>query len=125
MPPATDKDALYLRHMLECIDRIDEYSGGSEARFKGSRMVQDATIRNLQTLAGSSQRLSETARARAPGVPWRAIAGFRNILVHEYLGIDPEAIWRVVAGDLPALRAALTRLEQDIRPTGAPPTRLQ
>ena len=125
MPPETDRDALYLRHMLECIDRIDEYSGGSEAHFKGSRMVQDATIRNLQTLAESSQRLSEIARSRAPGVPWRAIAGFRNILVHDYLGIDPEVIWRVVANDLPALRAALLRLEQDIRPMGVPPARAQ
>jgi len=125
MPPETDRDALYLRHMLECIDRIDEYSGGSEAHFKVSRMVQDATIRNLQTLAESSQRLSEIARSRAPGVPWRAIAGFRNILVHDHLGIDPEVIWRVVANDLPALRAALSRLEQDIRPMGVPPARPQ
>jgi len=122
MTGETERDALYLRHMQECIERIEEYVGGSEARFKESRLVQDATIRNLQTLAESSQRLSEALRDIAPDVPWRAIAGLRNILVHEYLGVDLDAVWRIVAGDLPALRAALERLKRLHRQRRAPPT---
>lgn len=121
MTGETERDALYLRHMLECIERIEEYVGGDEGRFRESRLVQDATIRNLQTLAESSQRLSATLRKTAPDVPWRAIAGLRNILVHDYLGVDIDAVWRIVAGDLPALRAALERLERHVRQTGTPP----
>lgn len=121
MDSETERDALYLRYMLECIERIEEYAGGDEARFMKSRLVQDATIRNLQTLAESSQRLSGTLRGMAPDVPWKAIAGLRNMLVHDYLGVDSEAVWRIVANDLPALRAALDRLERYARQTGTPP----
>lgn len=114
MKPGQHSDALYLRHMLECIERIDEYIGGDEVRFRNSRLVQDAVVRNLQTLAESSQRLSETIQTREPDIPWRAIAGFRNILVHDYLGIDSEVIWRVVADELPRLRTSLSRMEEHI-----------
>ena len=109
MKPGLQGDALYLRHMQECIERIDEYVGGDETRFRNSRLIQDAVVRNLQTLAESSQRLSDVVQAQEPDIPWRAIAGFRNILVHDYLGIDPDVIWRVIADELPRLYVALKR----------------
>lgn len=96
--------------MLECAGRIDEYVGGDEARFRGSRLTQDAVVRNLQTLAESSQRLTDAIKASEPDVPWRAIAGFRNILVHDYLAIDVDAVWLVVDQELPRPRAALQRM---------------
>lgn len=105
-----EADRIYVAHMLECIGRIEEYVEGSEACFRGSRLVQDAVVRNLQTLSESSQRLSEELRRCEPDIPWRAISGFRNILVHDYLGLDVDVIWHVVAVDLPPLRAALVRL---------------
>lgn len=94
--------------MLECLARVDEYVAGDETRFRSSRLIQDAVIRNLQTLAESSQRLSETLKADEPQVPWRAISGFRNILVHDYLGVDVDVIWQVVkresvSGSVPCL----------------------
>ena len=77
--------------MLECIERIDEYFGGEEARFRNSRLIQDAVVRNLQTLAESSQRLSETIQAGEPEIAGRAIAGFRNMSG----AVQPEALgWR-------------------------------
>jgi len=98
--------------MLECAGGIDEYLAGDEARFRNSRLIQDAVVRNLQTLAEPSQRLTDVIRASEPDVPWRAIAGFRNILVHDYLAIDVDAGWLVVDQDLPRLRAALERMEK-------------
>jgi uncharacterized protein with HEPN domain len=62
-------------------------------------------------MAESSQRLSDASKARAPEVPWRAISGFRNIIVHDYLGVDLDVVWQVVAVDLPGLRAGLLRLK--------------
>ena len=73
-------------------------------------MVQDAVIRNLQTLTESSQRLSATIKATEPQVPRRELSGFRNVLVHAYLGIDIAAVWSVVEQDLPALASALDRM---------------
>jgi len=108
MKPSLESDHLLVDHMLDCIARIGEYTGNERERFFGTRLVQDAVLRNLQTLAESSQRLSETARAYGPGTDWRALAGFRNILVHDYLGgIDLETVWEAVAHDLPVLAAAL------------------
>ena len=67
-------------------------------------------IRNLQTLTESSRRLSEETKASEPQMPWRELAGFRNVIVHGYLGIDLLAVWLVVEQDLPALAVALVRM---------------
>jgi uncharacterized protein with HEPN domain len=98
--------------MLDCIARIEEYTQCQRSRFFTSSLIQDAVVRNLQVLAESSQRLSEEAQSAEAQIPWRAIAGFRNILVHDYLGLDMDTIWNVVAKELPPLRAALERLRE-------------
>lgn len=67
-------------------------------------------MRNLQTLTESSQRLSDGIKATEPGIPWRELSGFRNVLVHGYLGVDLAAVWLVIEGDLPALAAAVDRM---------------
>jgi len=73
-------------------------------------MVQDAIVRNLQTLAESTQRLSDKAKQRKPEVDWRAIAGFRNVVVHDYLGVDLERIWHIAECDLPSLKTHIDEL---------------
>ena len=101
---------MLLAHMQDCLARINEYSGGERARFDTSRLVQDAVIRNLQTLAESSQRLSPESKLTEPGIPWRELSGFRNVIVHGYLGVDLRAVWLVVEQDLPGLSEALDRM---------------
>jgi uncharacterized protein with HEPN domain len=71
--------------MLECIERIDSYVGKDKERFLKDPMVQDATLRVLQVMAESSQRLSDAVKELEPTIDWRAISGFRNILVQDYL----------------------------------------
>lgn len=96
--------------MRECLERICEYTAGERGRFETSRLVQDAVLRNLQTLAESSQRLSVEIKLTEPQIPWRELAGFRNVIVHGYLGIDLAAVWLVVEHDLPALAEAVDRM---------------
>lgn len=110
MKPCPDADLAYLTHMIECINRVFEYCEGGESSFRQSHLIQDAVIRNLQTLAESSQRLSESTKAIASDVPWRAISGFRNIIVLDYLGVDLDMVWQVVSSDLPLLQAALLKI---------------
>ncbi|MBI5362717.1 MAG: DUF86 domain-containing protein [Planctomycetes bacterium] len=109
-------DRLHLRHVLECASRIEAYVTGGRAEFLRSTLVQDAVLRNLQTLAESTQRISEERKTAHPSVPWRALAGFRNILVHGYLGVDLEQVWRIVELELPSLRIEVERmlLELDV-----------
>lgn len=73
-------------------------------------MVQDAVLRNLQTLAESAQRLAQPLKDTEPGIPWRSIAGFRNVLAHDYLAIDQAVVWSVVERDLPELASAIERM---------------
>ena len=115
MKASGETDRVLLDHIRECIERIQKYTSGERSVFFESHLVQDAVVRNLQTLAESTQRLSEEIKDNERGVPWRAIAGFRNILVHGYLGIDLEVVWSVVEKDLPELSSAIERMAGSTR----------
>jgi uncharacterized protein with HEPN domain len=96
-----------LHHILDCIRRIEEDTTGGYEFFLTSPIHQDAVMRNLQIMAESTQRLSDELKATYPRVPWQAIAGFRNVLVHDYLGIDLDIVWDVVSRDVPHLKQAI------------------
>jgi len=103
-------DRLYLIHIHESIARIEEYTAeGHEAFFADTR-TQDAVLRNLQTLAESTQRLSADLKVAHPEVDWRGISGLRNILVHDYLGFNLVRVWEIVERDLPVLRGQIETL---------------
>ena len=112
MTPEQENDYVLLNYIRLCIERIRTYSSEGRAAFFDSTMVQDAVARNLQTLAESTQRLSSSLKATESGVSWDAIAGFRNVLVHNYLGMDLELVWSVVEIDLPELESAIERMTQ-------------
>jgi uncharacterized protein with HEPN domain len=116
--PDAEADRVLLAHMRDCLDRINEYTHAQRDHFDASRLVQDAVIRNLQTLAESSQRLSSEIKGTEPQIPWRELAGFRNVIVHGYLGIDLGAVWLVVEQDLPALTEAVNRMAAHLAPQG-------
>lgn len=103
----TDRQRLYLAHIVECLDRIDDYLPDNKAEFLGDTMRQDALIRTLQVLAESTKRLSDDVKDSRPDVDWAAIAGFRNVLVHEYLVVDLDEVWKVATRDLSQLRTAV------------------
>ncbi len=110
-------DTLYLIHIAECIARVESYTQGmTKEAFLAAEMVQDAVIRNLQTMAESTQRLSVRAKESRPEIDWRKIAGFRNILVHDYLGVDLEKVWEIVRNDLPILKDAIDAMLGPNRP---------
>ena len=111
MKPCGQADKALIEHMLECVARIREYTRDGRNVFLRSGLIQDAVIRNLQTLAESSQRLSDAAKDEESSVPWKDMAGMRNILVHDYLGgVDIDTVWEVVDSRLPELEQALKRL---------------
>jgi uncharacterized protein with HEPN domain len=104
-------DKLYLIHMSECIQKIETYTAKMDKDdFMTSGLVQDAVLRNLQILSESSQRISTERQLHHPEVNWRQIIGFRNILVHEYLGVDLERVWNVLENDLPGLKRSIYQM---------------
>lgn len=118
MMPGPESDRVLPAHVRQCIERIRDYTKGQRATFYDSHLVQDAVVHNLQTLAESTQRLSGSLKATEPAVPWSAISGFRNVLAHNYLGIDLTAVWSVVEKDLPELELAIERMAQALASTG-------
>jgi uncharacterized protein with HEPN domain len=75
-------DRVYLEHIQECLDWIGRFTSEGEAAFRSDRKTQSTTLREMQTLAEATQRLTPEIKARHPEVAWQAIAGFRNVLVH-------------------------------------------
>lgn len=67
-------------------------------------------MRNLHTLSESTQRLSQELRDLHPEIDWRGISRFRNVVVHDYRGLDLEEVWSIVEKDLPKLRLQIQRL---------------
>lgn len=100
-------DRIYLDHIPECINWISHFTAEGPEFFLKDRKTQSAVLRELQTLPESTQRLSEEFQEKHPEVPWQNIAGFRNILVHGYLGIKMERVWEIIQKDLPLLESAL------------------
>lgn len=100
-------DRLYLIHIAECIERIERYTARGRDNFLSDTMVQDAVLRNLHTLSESTQRLSDAVKEQRPDVDWSSIGAFRNVVVHDYLGIDLERIWDLLEFDLPAFKQAI------------------
>jgi uncharacterized protein with HEPN domain len=97
-------DSIYLRHILECLNAIQEYTVGGRETFFADRKTQKATLRELQELAESTQNLSADLKNHHPEIPWRDIAGFRNVLVHDYLGLNLSRIWQIIERDLTGLK---------------------
>jgi uncharacterized protein with HEPN domain len=99
--------------MLECIESIERYSASRDIEL--DELTQDAVLRKLQILAESSKRVSEARKAEFSQVRWRELAGFRNVVVHDYLGIRVERILPIVRHDIPALKVQIMAILATIR----------
>lgn len=73
-------------------------------------LVQDAVLRNFEVIGEAAKRLDDAYRAAHPEIPWRSLAGLRDVLIHQYEGVDLERVWAIVEGDLPGLKRAVAAL---------------
>jgi uncharacterized protein with HEPN domain len=101
-------DRLYLIHILESIERVEEYTSEGLEQFLADRKTQDAVLRNLQILAESTQRISTELKMAHPEIDWRGVSGFRNVLVHDYLGVNLITVWGIIEGPLKELKKKIS-----------------
>lgn len=94
--------------MVDAISTIGRYLDGVDAgAFEADTMLQDAVIRQIQVIGEAAKRVQVETRDAHPGIPWRDIAGMRDKLVHDYLGVDLGMVWTTAREDLPSLLGEL------------------
>ncbi|MFA4973572.1 MAG: DUF86 domain-containing protein [bacterium] len=97
----------FFLHMLDSIGRIESYVGRmKEPAFIRDAKTQDAVIRQLEIIGEAAGRIPSNAVQDSP-IPWKAIVGMRNRLIHDYLGVDLAIVWKTVKSELPKLKAYL------------------
>ena len=107
----TQPDALYLRHMLDAIDRVIEATQRvTREDFNGEWMIQDAIVHELQILGEAAGRVSRELTDRHPEVPWRQVTGLRHKIVHDYFAVDLDVVWDTATLDVPAIRPVVETL---------------
>ena len=101
---------VYLAHILECILKIERFTQVGRMVFLKDELVQDAVLRNFEVIGEAAKRLDDTYRADHPQIPWRAIAGLRDVLIHQYEGVNLQQVWNIVEKDLPGLKNSIKGL---------------
>ena len=128
----TKDPRVYLAHILECLRKIERFTAEGRTRFSQDAMVQDAVLRNFEIIGEAAKRLDDSFRGAHPQIPWRALAGLRDVLIHQYEGVDLGRVWTIVEQDLPGLRASISallppldQLERELAGEDEPPSPAQ
>ena len=112
----TPGDADCLRHILNAIADIADFTKGGKAEFDGSRLIQEAVLRQLEVIGEAARRVTPATRSLRPSIPWRDVVDFRNRLIHGYFDVDLALVWDVVERDLPALKPQIETLLKELAP---------
>ncbi len=110
-----DRDRIYLKHILEEIDRIDVFLADANMQdFLASDITEThyAVVRSLEIIGEAVNKLSSGLREEHSNIPWSVIIGMRNKIIHEYMSVDYEVVWETVTSDLPQLKTIVESLLQ-------------
>jgi uncharacterized protein with HEPN domain len=108
-----NKDLVYIKHIIDSIEKIESYTYqlGKES-FINSGLIQDAVIRNLEIIGEATKNISRDFKKEHEEIPWRNMAGLRDVLIHDYFGVDLGIVWNVVEKELTKVKVKLKELIQ-------------
>jgi len=105
-----EQDRLYIQHILDAISTIEGYIQNFDFEmFLKNKLVQDGIIRELEIIGEASKNLSSDFKNSLKEISWKDVMGMRDKLIHEYFGVDLEAVWQTVQEDLPPLKNSLIK----------------
>lgn len=107
-------DTIYLKHILDAIAKIERYVSVGRDEFMAQSHWQDSVIRQLEIIGEAAKNLSPNLRDSHPNVPWRKICGMRDVLIHNYMGVDIDAVWGVTQTRIPTLKNDVQALLQEL-----------
>jgi uncharacterized protein with HEPN domain len=104
-------DKIYIEHILQSIERINTYlTGRNHLSFSNDFVTQDAVVRQLEIIGEATKRISKEFRMANPHVPWDDMAGMRDILIHDYIDVDMDIVWKTASESIPDLEKLLLNL---------------
>jgi uncharacterized protein with HEPN domain len=107
---------VFIKHILESIELIENYTANKTfSDFIESVQLQDSIIRRIEIIGEAVKNLPAEVKSNYPDVPWKNIAGIRDVLIHKYFGIDLELTWQVVQKDIPYLKRENLKIKQDLK----------
>jgi len=111
-----DKDLFRLRHIRDCIAKIEHLARilHTQDNFEAKWIEQDAIIRNLEIIGEATTNISDNLKRNYPDVSWKEMKGMRNIVTHQYFGIELSEIWSTVINDIPLLKNQIQKIIEDI-----------
>lgn len=109
-------DFLYLHHMLERCRRISRFIHPGKDSFMAAEELQDAVIRNIEVIGEAAKRVSPESRSQLAELDWKRICGMRDVLIHDYIGVDLEEVWSVASTRVPELEVVLARFLAEAPP---------
>lgn len=103
-------DKVFLQNILESMDKIENYTSSGKEEFMKSTLIQDAVIRNLEIIGEATKNISQDLKIQNSSIPWKQMAGLRDVLIHDYMGISLKIVWNVVQNELPQLKTAIKEI---------------
>lgn len=108
-------DSVYLQHVLDAIGKVELYLQGiDEPAFQQQSLIQDGAIRQLEVIGEAIKNLSSELRDRHPHVRWKAWAGMRDKLIHQYFGVDLQKVWDTATVELTGLKTEVIQILQEL-----------
>ncbi len=106
-------DIAYIDHILLSISKILEYTKDfNQDDFKDNEMVQDAVIRNIEIIGEATKKVSVDFKSQYSKIPWREMSGMRDKLIHDYMGVDIDVVWKTVQEDIPLIKSLIESIDQ-------------